>query len=165
MINGLTGKEMIMSKILFSILTVVFLSLSNHANAANYSNPIDGVFNGIYGDTIYVQVPSQVSKSHVTGNETGGLSFLVNSNTYYHGFNQLTDLKIGDPVRVDYKEDLTGKMKQQYIATNITRTQEPRVVNYQATAPVGTVPSGNTAVTTTGGPSVTTTTTTATMPR
>ena len=113
-----------MKNILVRMLVVFLFCLSGHARAPNYSDPIDGIFNGVYGDTIYVIVPSQVSKSPVTNqNQSGELSFIFNANTAYTNFSQLSQLNNGDPVRVEYKEDLTGKAKQQMVATAITKLQ------------------------------------------
>ena len=108
-------------------LMIFLVSLSGFAWAANYSDPIDGVFKGVYGDTITVEVPSLVSKSPAADqNENGDLSFQTNANTGYKNFNQLTDLKPGDTVSVEYNEDPTAKDKQM-IASIITKI-EPAAV-------------------------------------
>jgi len=117
-----------MRKILGRSLAVFLFLLSGHAWAANYSNPVQGVFKGFYGDTITVEVPSLVSKSPVTSeDQNGDLSFQLNANTSYRNFNQLTDLKYGDPVSVEYSEDPTGKDKQK-VADIITKFEQPVVI-------------------------------------
>jgi hypothetical protein len=102
-----------------SLLVLLFF-LSGHAWAANYDNPIDGVFRNIYGDSITIGVPSLVSKSPAYNNQNGELTFQVNAGTAYKNFNQLTDLKEGDPVRVEYKDNSSGK-DNQMVATGITK--------------------------------------------
>ena len=47
----------------FLTMIISFLIYAASCWAANYSNPIDGVFRNIYGDSITVGVPSMVSKS------------------------------------------------------------------------------------------------------
>jgi hypothetical protein len=136
-----------MKNILFYMLMVPLVFLSSKVLAANFSNPIDGVFKGIYGDTMTVQVQSLESKSPVTGDQNGDLSFQLNSSTAYTNFSQLTDLKAGDEVRVEYSQSPTGPM--QMVATSITR--------------VGSTLAGPTSTTTVvpaaGSPTVVTTTT------
>ena len=87
------------------ILSVALLLMSGHVWAANYDDPIDGYFKGVYGDTFTIQVPSLVSKSPTTGDQTGDLSFQFRSDTNYQNFHQLTDLSKGDAVRVEYSLD------------------------------------------------------------
>ena len=130
------------------------VSLSGYALAANYSDPIDGTFKGTYGDTISIEVPSLVSKSPVANqDENGDLTFQLRANTGYKNFNQLTDLKYGDAVRVQYSEDPTGKTKQM-VADTITKIEPEVVAN-----PVAVV---NTDTTTVPEPTVTQTVVTTT---
>jgi hypothetical protein len=118
-----------MDKIFRFMFTAFLVSLSGQAWAANYSDPIDGTFKGIYGDTISIEVPSLVSKSPDTNqDEDGILSFRLNADTAYSNFNQLTDLKYGDAVRIDYNEDPTGKTKEM-IADKITKLGSEIVAN------------------------------------
>jgi hypothetical protein len=127
------------STMMVQALMISLVSLSGFACAANYSNPVDGVFKGIYGDAITVEVPSLVSKSPAAGqNENGDLSFQVNSNTGYRNFNQLTDLKYGDSVRVGYNEDPTAK-DNQMVASMITRIEPAAVVVIPVSTTDGTV--------------------------
>jgi len=136
------------------LIALVFFLLGGPSGwAANYSNPINGVFKGIYGDAISVEVPSLVSKSPVTNeDENGDLLFQFNANTNYRNFNQLTDLKKGDPVRVDYSENPASKGKQM-VANTITKLDSvvvanPVIVNTDA-ASVPTVTQTVTTTTTT----------------
>ena len=118
-----------MNKILVGTLTAFLVSLSGYVLAANYSNPMDGIFRGIYGDTISIEVPSLVSKSPVVNeDENGVVSFQLNASTGYKNFNQLSDLGKGDPVRVEYKEDPSGKIKGM-VAVNITRIEPGTVTD------------------------------------
>jgi len=116
-----------MNKILVGAFTAILFSLSAHGWAANYSDPIDGTFKGIYGDTISIEVPSQVSKSPVDrAYQNGDLSFQFNASTAYKNFSQLTDLKPGDAVKVEYTEGTTDKTKDLVmLATTITKIEPP----------------------------------------
>lgn len=140
-----------MFKMMIQTLIVALAFLSNYSWAANYSNPIDGIFKGTYGSTISVEVPSLVSKSPVDNeDQNGDLSFQLNPATAYKNFNQLTDLKPGDSVRVEYNQDPTGKIKSM-IADTITRLEpvivaDPVEVN---TASTSTTPDVTQTVTTT----------------
>jgi hypothetical protein len=113
-------------------LTVLLFALSGHAWAANFSNPVDGVFRNIYGDSITIGVPSLTSQSPASNDQNGELSFQVNAGTAYRNFNQLTDLKQGDAVSVEYKGTPNSKDNQLF-ATGITKTGDAPV-NVSSTA-------------------------------
>lgn len=102
---------------------VLIFSSSSVLWGANYSNPVEGIYKGAFGDTISVEVPSTVSKSR-DNVLTGDLSFQVNSSTGYRNFNQLPDLQPGDEVKVEYSEDLNSKSKRP-VAIIITKIKEP----------------------------------------
>jgi hypothetical protein len=122
------------SRLLFTIL----VSLIGTAFAANLDNPVSGIFHATMGDTIMMEVPSTVSKS--PDNLPGNLTFQINSNTGYRDFNQLTDLKDGDPIQVEYKMDERSK---QMIATMISRNDSKIVTTVTTTTspePAVTVP-------------------------
>ncbi len=113
-----------MRRLLIGSLMAFGLLMPAHAWAANYSDPIDGIFKGVYGNSITVQVPSLVSKSPVEGqDQNGDLSFQVNSSTAYRNFNQLTDLKPGDELSVEYTDNPanTKAGPQEMVAQTITR--------------------------------------------
>jgi hypothetical protein len=107
-----------MKRVLTTMLLALSISLAGHMSwAANLDNPISGVYKGATGDTITVEVPSNVSKS--PDNLPGDLDFQVTSNTGYRDFAQLTDIKTGDPVTVEYNVDQRTK---RMVATMISRS-------------------------------------------
>jgi hypothetical protein len=109
-----------MKRILTGILVALFAAVTGYVYAANYDNPVSGIFKGSYGDTVTVEVPSVVSRSP-DNLASGDLSFKTSSNTAYRGFNQLADLKPGDPIQVEYSIDERSK---QMLATAISRSNE-----------------------------------------
>jgi len=141
-----------MYKKIICTLFVCLIFLYGHAWAANYSNPIDGIFRGMNTDTISVEVPSLVSKSpglDATGN--GELVFKINASTAYRNFNQLTDLSNGDYVRVEYTRDTISK-DQRMVAIGITKIEPATVIIPASTAnnvPVTQIPAASQTVTTT----------------
>jgi hypothetical protein len=145
----------------FLVLAFIFGSmlLAGHAWAANYSNPVDGIFKGAYGDTITVTVGSTDSKSPDASGLIGDLSFTVNSNTGYRNFNQLADLKAGDHVQVEYTEEPNGKMRK-LMAYIITKINPPIVTRTTEVSNGYVVP---VVATTNNAQTVTTTTTTTTV--
>jgi hypothetical protein len=141
-----------MKKILFYSLAVCAAVLAGKAWAANYSDPIDGVFRGLYGDTITIEVPSLVSKSpDINEGQNGNLSFRIDTNTGYTNFNQLTDLRNGDPIRIEYVKDAAGKTPNTMYAERITKLGAEVVVNAGAdnAAYTGQMPQPTQTVTTT----------------
>jgi hypothetical protein len=129
------------------LLMILSFSLSGHAWAANFSDPIDGVFRNIYGDSITIGVPSLVSKSPAYDDQNGELTFKVNADTVYRNFSQLTDIKQGDPVRVEYKDNSNGK-DGQLVATGITKLGEaPVIASGVVTTPSSTVQTVTTTTT------------------
>jgi hypothetical protein len=97
-----------MKKVFLGMLFALVVGLSSQVWAANTDNPIDGIFKSAYGDSITVEVPSNVSKSSDT-DLSGDLTLKVDANTGYRGFNELADLKAGDAVRVEYTTDASSQ--------------------------------------------------------
>ncbi len=137
-----------MQKILIPLMIVVVGFGGMRSWAANYSDPIEGVFKGVYGNTISVEVPSLVSKSPTSDNQNGDLSFQLNASTGYTNFSQLSDLRYGDPVRVQYSEDSTSKENQK-VAIQITKLGSAVVATPANIVTTQTVPAGTQMVTTT----------------
>jgi hypothetical protein len=134
-----------MKTLLYRFLGIGLLSFPGAVLAANFNNPIEGQYQGIYGNAITLEVPSTVSKSPVSGeNQAGDVSFQIKPDTIYRNFSQLSDLQRGDEVRVNYYEN--SKMKAR-VANSITKLGAGQVVNSQQTQVIA--PSGNQAVTTT----------------
>ena len=105
-----------MKKIMYSMLMLVLVS--SYGWAANYDNPVSGVFKGSYGDSISVEIPSNVSKSP-DNVQNGDLTFQIVPDTIYKGFNKLTDLQKGEAVQVEYKvADKGNKMIASIISIN-----------------------------------------------
>ncbi|MDE2028097.1 MAG: hypothetical protein KGK03_07320 [Candidatus Omnitrophica bacterium] len=150
-----------MRKIL-SILLALMFPWSGSGWAANYNNPIDGVFRAAYGNTVTIDVPSVVGKSPSAADEGGGLTFRLSPSTSYVNFNQLSDLRDGDAVRVYYAQDPARK-NSEMLARTITKLSNTTAVKVPETVGI-TVPSGSSRTTTTSGgnPTVTTTTTSTT---
>lgn len=107
-----------MKKTFMGLIVASFVLLASHALAANYDNPVSGILKSVTGDTVTIEVPSVVSKSP-DSMSSGDLNFKVDSNTGYKNFNQLADLKPGDPVQVEYSTDERSK---RMLATTITKT-------------------------------------------
>ena len=147
----------------FFLLMCFTFIFAGGVQAANYDDPVEGILKGVHGDTITVEIPSKVSKSAESNDLANGvLMFQLNSNTGYRNFHQLSELKEGDRVQVDYTEDPNGKMKRpvaeiitkvdsvvEPVSTTTVITTAPSVVVEPSAAVIYPEPTDNTTVTTT----------------
>lgn len=106
-----------------TLVLLAVLGLTASAIAANYDNPIEGTLKSVYADFITITIPSTVTKSPDSNQYDGNLAIKLTPSTTYDQFNQLSDLKSGDLIRVTYHEDPTTKMHDQKIADRITKLQ------------------------------------------
>ena len=76
------------------------------SQAATDANPIEGRLKAVYSDFITITVFPDTMKSADMNTSNGGeLSFKVDSQTAYDNIARLTELKEGDKIRIEYKED------------------------------------------------------------
>jgi hypothetical protein len=109
-----------MKKIYIVIFFAFVVLLSNYTWAANYSNPIEGIFKGNYGDTIVIEVTAEVSKNEdVPKSQKGDLAFHVKADTIYKNFHRLSEFQLGDHLKIAYKESNVGEGGK--VATIITK--------------------------------------------
>ena len=95
------------------------------AQAATYADPIEGRLRSVYSDFITLTVSPEMMKSPDINTSNGGeLAFKVDSQTGYDNIAGLTDLKEGDKLKVEYKEE-----KGKNIATMISKLESAAPAN------------------------------------